>query len=262
MPNSTYNLNLGLSDYAITAYLTLVKHHPVNGSQLSRLAGIPRARIYDLLRKLKQRGMVTELRQGMFLPLPPKELIRQLRRQYEADIRAFEQMLNAIEDVPDYDFVYTLSGYANVMAKAREMINAARQEIYIRQFPAEGKKLDRSLQQAEHRGVEVKYIAMRPSPPVCRHQVVHPDSESMEITLGGRSFDLIVDRREFLGGLFQTDREDRSAIHWGKNKWFVTAGRDSLRHDFFHYFLHKLQQRKQPLSEHEKRLYDLIDKDV
>lgn len=164
--------------------------------------------------------------------------------------------------MPDYDFVWTLTGYANVMAKAKEMINAGQNEIYIRQFPSEGKKLDRNLQQAEQRGVEVKYIAMRPSPPVCRYQVVHPDSDSMEITLGGRSFDLIVDRREFLGGLFETDREDFSTINWGKNKWFVTAGRDSLRHDFFHFFLHKIQQLKQPLSTDEKRLYDLIVKDV
>lgn len=46
-------LQLGLSQYEITAYLSLVGRHPVNGSQLSRFSGIPRARIYDVLRSLK-----------------------------------------------------------------------------------------------------------------------------------------------------------------------------------------------------------------
>jgi hypothetical protein len=55
----SYNLEMiGLSDYTIRTYLSLLRHHPINGSQLSKRSGIPRARIYDILRTLKARGFV------------------------------------------------------------------------------------------------------------------------------------------------------------------------------------------------------------
>ena len=134
----SYNLvNIGLSDYAIHTYLSLLQHHPVNGSQLSKQSGIPRARIYDILRTLKKHGFVAEASKGIFIPLPPDELIKQLRRNYEADLHRFETLAKEIQAPADHDFIWTISGYQQVMDKAREMIDGAREEIYIRLFPQE-----------------------------------------------------------------------------------------------------------------------------
>ncbi len=262
MKKAAYNLNIGLSDYAITAYLTLLKNHPVNGSQLSRFSGIPRARIYDVLRTLNQKGFVAESSEGMYSPLPPEEMIRRLRRSHEADLAILEGILEEAGNSTTDDFIWTLRGYTHVMAKAQEMVDTASQEIYVRLFPAEGQVLNPCLKEAEIRGVAVKYISMQPILKNFSIQVEHPDHETLESTLGGRSFDLVVDRKEILAGLFLPGREDHSIINWGKNRWFVTAGRDSLRHDFFHYFLHKTYRLKQPLSDEEQRLYDIISKDI
>ncbi len=46
------------------------------------------------------------------------------------------------------------------------------------------------------------------------------------------------------GGLFKIGDEESSSLYWGKNRWLMTADRDSLRH----YFLHKTYCRKQDLS--------------
>jgi hypothetical protein len=53
--------------------------------------------------------------------------------------------------------------------------------------------------------------------------------------------------------LFKIGNEEISSLYWGNNRWLVTTGRDSLRHDFFHYFFHKTYCRKQGLSEREKK---------
>jgi sugar-specific transcriptional regulator TrmB len=262
MPKNRYRLNIGLSDYAITAYIALLKQHPVNGSQLSRTCAIPRARIYDVLRMLKQKGFVAEASQGLYVPLPPDELIRRLRRDYEADLLTLETILEEAKQDPGHDFIWTIKGYGRVMQKAKEMIAAARHEIYVRLFAEEGYLLNPALKEAETRGVQIKYISMTVGHPSFALQVVHPDGEAIEKSLGGRSFDLVMDRKEFLGGVFAKDREDRSLINWGRNQSFVIAGRDSLRHDFFHYFLHKTYNQKQDLSEAEKSLYDVILKDI
>jgi sugar-specific transcriptional regulator TrmB len=259
----SYNLaSLGLSDSAIHTYLSLLQHHPVNGSQLSKRSGIPRARIYDILRTLRKRGFVAEASKGLFVPLPPDELIRQLRRAHEKDLERFETLVEGVQSPADHDFIWTLTGYQRAMDKASEMIDAARSEIYIRLFPQEADKLAPCLKAAEQRAVPVKCIVMEPYPKIVGIQVIHPQHEVVEHHLGGRSFDLVVDKQEFIGGMFAPDRIGECRINWGRNRWFVIAGRDSLRHDFFHYFLYKTHTLNQPLNEDEKRLYELILNDM
>jgi len=259
----SYNLaNIGLSDYAIHTYLSLLQHQPVNGSQLSKQSGIPRARIYDILRTLKKRGFVAESSKGIFIPLPPDEMIKHLRRSYEADLDRFETLVKEAQTPADHDFIWTVTGYRRVMDKAREMIEAARKEIYIRLFPQEAETLVRALRKAEKKAVPVKCIFMEPFPKTFAIQVIHPQHEAVERNLGGRSFDLVVDKQEFIGGMFTTENTEECRINWGRNQWFVTAGRDSLRHDFFHYFLYKTHTLKQALDDDEKRLYEIILNDM
>jgi sugar-specific transcriptional regulator TrmB len=259
----SYNLaNIGLSDYAIHTYLSLLRHHPVYGSQLSKRSGIPRARIYDILRTLKKRGFVTEAGKGIFVPLPPDELIKQLRQAYEEDLDRFESMVNDVQGPADHDFIWTVTGYQRVMDKAREMIDAAQQEIYVRLFPQEAAALIRNLKKAEEKAVQVKCIFMEPFPKTFALQVIHPQHEMVERNLGGRSFDIVVDKEEFLGGLFTAENIEDCRINWGRNRWFVTAGRDSLRHDFFHYFLYKTHTLGQALDDDEKKVYAVIQDDM
>ncbi len=259
----SYNLaNIGLSDYAIHTYLTLLTCHPVNGSQLSKQSGIPRARIYDVLRMLKRRGFVAEAGKGKFVPLPPDELVKQLRRDYEADLNRFEGLVNEVDAPTGHDFIWTIIGYPRVMAKAGEMIDAAEKEIYVRLFQREADVLVPALKKAEMRAVPVKCIFMEPFPRTFDIQVIHPQHDVVEEKLGGRSFDLVVDKEEFIGGMFTLKDDKTCRINWGRNRWFVLAGRDSLRHDFFHYFLYKTHTLKKKLDEDEKKLYEMIQNDM
>jgi sugar-specific transcriptional regulator TrmB len=262
MVQKRYNLNIGLSDYAITAYLSLVAHHPVNGSQLSRTSGIPRARVYDVLRHLKDRGFVAEPSEGLYIPLPPAELINQLRKNYEADLGKLKALIEEAQAPDQTDFIWTLEGYEMAISKAREMIAAAGAEIYIRLYPEEARRLVPSLVEAQKRGVSVKCIFMKPYPDTFALQVIHPASGEIEAGIGGRSFDLVVDKAEFLGGILENGKEEQAKINWGRNRWSVIAGRDSLRHDFFHYFLYKLYDRKKSLTAAEAELYRLIRQDA
>jgi HTH-type transcriptional regulator, sugar sensing transcriptional regulator len=262
MPKSYNIANINLSDYAIQTYLALLQHHPVNGSQLSKQSGIPRARIYDILRTLKMRGFVVEASKGIFVPLPPSELIKQLRRDYEKDLERFQALATEIQTPANHDYIWTITGYQRVMDKAREMIDAACEEIYIRLFPQEAKTLIRALKKAERKGVQVKCIFMEPFPKTFAIQVVHPRHELVERNLGGRSFDLVVDKDVFIGGLFTAEKTEECRINWGRNRWFVTAGRDSLRHDFFHYFLYKTHSLRQALDNDETMLYEIILNDM
>lgn len=254
-------MTIGLSEYAVTAYTALVANHPVNGSQLSRHSGIPRARIYDVLRTLKSKGFVVESSEGMYTPIPPEELIKRLRQDHESALSDLEERLEKAQQETQSDVIWHVKGYNAAMEKAKEMILSARKEIYTRMDPREGSHLDPLLKKAKKRGVVIKYISMKPVPLAFEWQVIHPPAEPGTQQNDDRYFDLVVDRQEVLCGMFSHDDEEKAVIHWGINQWFVTSVRDSLRHDFFHYFLHKTMNAI-PFTPEDRILYEKICKDI
>ncbi|WP_457553145.1 TrmB family transcriptional regulator [Desulfobacula sp.] len=262
MANINTELNLGLSDYALTAYIALCANHPVNGSQLSRQSGIPRARIYDVLETLMAKGFVIESNKGMYTPIPSDEFIRRMRQNFETALSSLKKKLKNARQTPEKDVIWTIKGHTAAMDKALDMIENARDEIYIRMSPEESRHLDSKLLTAESRGVQVKYISMEPDQKKFKCQIIHPVPSPGEKDSNARFFDIVVDREEILCGMFIEGDNKGSVINWGQNKRFVLSGRDSLRHDFFHYFLHKIQNEKKILTSDEKALYEFIEKDI
>ena len=252
---------LGFSKYEISCYLALVNHHPANGSQISRLSGVSRSRIYDILRKMLHKGLVNEIGEGLYLPLPPEELIKRLKSQFDSNLALLKEEVDRTSWRSDHEHIWTLRGLNETMGKAQEMTASAEKEIYIRCFPMEGRLIDSKLHQAVKRGVLVKYISMGPPLSPFEIQVVHPGWEHLERRLDGRCFDLITDRKEVLVGKFQAGKEDQAPFKWTRSHWFVTSSRDSLRHDFFHYFLNKIHEEKKILTLKEQEIYQLIKED-
>jgi HTH-type transcriptional regulator, sugar sensing transcriptional regulator len=262
MKVSTEIANLGFSHYEFSAYLALLGKHPINGSQLSRRSGIPRAKIYDVLFSLKEKGFVVEAQSGLYVPLPPEEMLKRLRSRFEIDLAVFEKRLKSVSGSNGGTFVWTIRGNAQVFNKAREMIASSRTDIYVRFFPEESQILDSDLIEAASRGVVVKYVSMGNPTTFFDYQVIHPGAEKIEGILGGRTIDIVVDKKEVLVGMIAPQNGDESSVNWTKNHFLVIANRDSLRHDFYHYFLYKIHEKKQNLTKKEKRLYVLIKNDL
>jgi HTH-type transcriptional regulator, sugar sensing transcriptional regulator len=253
--------NLGFSQYEITCYLTLASQHPINGSRISRISGMARSRVYDVLRNMVRKGFVLDVGDGRYVPLPPEELYKRLQRDFDEGLETLKEQLNGNAAEAAYEFIWMIRGYDKVIAKAREMIAAARQEIYVRLYPQSGERLASALLKAERYGVKVRYIAMGDPPGDFEIQVTHPDAAELVAPIGGRSFDIITDKSEALVGILEEGREDLSPINWTRNRWFVIANRDNLRHDFYHCFLEKIIDQGQTLSDKERDIYAFIKAD-
>ena len=261
MDVATLLRDFAFSKYESTCYLALVASHPSNGSQLSRISGIARSRIYDVLRSLIKKGLVFEIEQGQYVPLPFEELKKRLRSQFETNLDILEEQLEVITQETNYEYLLALRGYTVVLAKAADIIDSAVRELYVRLFPDTWKHLEEHLRRARERGVGIRFVSMGTMPQVYDVQVAHPGPESLRDKIGGESIDLIADKSEALVGIFEAGKEDTSPIIWTRNRWFVIANRDSLRHDFYHYFLDRLYERKQSLTPKEKSVYEFIKAD-
>ena len=247
--------DFAFSQYESSCYLALLRQHPCNGSQLSKQSGIARSRIYDVLRSLARKGVVFEIEKGLFVPLPFKELKKRLQDRFETNLSLLEKQVAQLDLDTDYDYLLTIRGRREAIHKARDIIDAARSEIYLRLFPATWKRLEKTIRNAIDRDVGIRLIGMGAIPNICEIQVTHPEADSLRDKLGGESIDIIVDRAEALVGIFETGQESVSPVIWTRNRWFVIANRDSLRHDFYHYFLNKLYDRGKALSPEDEAIY-------
>ena len=255
-----------LRDFAFSKYesscnLALLTKHPANGSQLSKLSGIARSRIYDVLRSLANKKVVFEIEKGLYVPLPFEELKKRLRGQFESNLKILDDQLKAMIDQSSFEYLLTLNGVQDVLSKATDIIDSARQELYLRLFPDTWQRLKDQIEAAIGRGVGVRFISMGPMELHYDIQIFHPEVEHLKDKLGGESIDIIADKKEALAGIFETNNVQHSPFIWTRNHWFVIANRDSLRHDFYHYFLDKLYEKGESLSNRDKQIYAFIKAD-
>jgi HTH-type transcriptional regulator, sugar sensing transcriptional regulator len=253
--------DFAFSQYEASCYLSLVAQHPSNGSQLSKLSGISRSRIYDVLRGLVKKGIVFEIEKGLYAPLPFEELKKRLQNQFESNLNLLEKKINGISKETEYEYLMSIQGKKEVIAKASDIIRSAKKELYLRLFPGTWKVLEKPIRKSLSRGVGIRLVCMGKIPKICDIQVVHPAAETLPHKLGGETIDIIADREEALVGIFKDETTDSSSIIWTRNRWFVTANRDSLRHDFYHYFLDKIHEQGEPLNPKDQAIYEFIKKD-
>jgi HTH-type transcriptional regulator, sugar sensing transcriptional regulator len=76
---------LGFSQYEIQVYTEVLKNFPITGYEISKRSDVPRAMIYEVVAKLLKKGAVytATLVPLTYVPLPAKELINRLRKNFD-----------------------------------------------------------------------------------------------------------------------------------------------------------------------------------
>jgi sugar-specific transcriptional regulator TrmB len=236
MGNDSFDklVKIGFSEYEAKAYVALLRESPVTGYQLSKLSGVPRSMIYEVVGKLTARGAAMTLRTGgstKYAPIPAAEFLDQLHREYEELIDSLKDDLTAFASAPNLDHVWNIEGHENIMAKAMEMIDQAKSRVYLAILPATFPTLQPTLEEAIERGVRV-VIYTTTDLDVPGAQVVV--ARVTEQTLGqarGLGLILVIDGEEVLVGEWLTATEARAS--WTSSPLLVFIAEHHLRTDLY-----------------------------
>lgn len=79
-------LSTGLDEQRANLYLAALQKSEATAKDLAEITGLGRTAVYDNLRVLKERGYVHEIFHGkrkIYVPLPPKELLKKMEGQKE-----------------------------------------------------------------------------------------------------------------------------------------------------------------------------------
>lgn len=227
-------VKIGFSEYEAKAYIALLRESPVTGYQLSKTSGVPRSMIYEVLGKLTTRGAAMKLRKGgsvEYAPVPAEEFLAQLHRDHEDLVASLKDDLSGLASPADLEYVWNIEGNESIIAKAEEMIQQARDSIYLALVSATFPSLKPVLEEAIGRGARVVlYTNADVDLPGARVVVAHVSEE----TLGqARGFGLIlaIDGEEVLVGEWLTANQARAS--WTSSPLLVFIAEHHLRTDLY-----------------------------
>lgn len=194
----------GFTQYEAKAYVSLVARGTANAYQLSKESGIPRARIYDVVDGLAQRGLVMteEGEDGTksYVPLPVEAFVDQLKKRWKNTIGEVEKELKAIENQEPQSAAYvtTLKGEENIFAFCRILIRRARERVLLSMWSPMYDELLPELQAAsKHAHLRgILFHVANPLPGLELHRMNHYMASLTE----QRWFVLSIDGKELLYG--------------------------------------------------------------
>jgi DNA-binding MarR family transcriptional regulator len=154
---------LGFSEYEARAYAALLQRNPLNGYELAKSSGLPRANIYSVLQKLEERGAVARLHtpDGVrYSPVSPEDLTRRLGSRYQGTLDKAQRSLGAIATLSEPDYVWNLRGHEVMLEHARTLLDLAQKNLIAAVWPEESLALSEDMSRAVARGVDVTTLCL------------------------------------------------------------------------------------------------------
>jgi sugar-specific transcriptional regulator TrmB len=130
--------DIGLTEYEMLAYLSLLRSGELTAENVSEASSIPYSKVYSVLDNLHERGWI-EIEGGRprrYYPRPPEDALRSEQLRLEAE---FEENRDIIvqdlqplfeqKEVREMPEIWMVRGEKNTLDKVVELVGRARKEI-------------------------------------------------------------------------------------------------------------------------------------
>jgi HTH-type transcriptional regulator, sugar sensing transcriptional regulator len=232
----TYLRELGLSEYEARTYRTLCQASPLTPYETAQQAGLPTSKIYQVLARLEEKGLVLclhEQSRKRYIPQEIEEFAASCRYQMENTLAGLEEEGRKLKQESQVSYIWNLKGYQEIIDKAGQIIGSARGEILISLWQEELLHLQPALQEKHAAGVRLGLVHFGELSPALTVGTCfsHPIADTLFQEKGGRGLTLVVDSREaMMVTVFDAGRAEGA---WSRNRGYVTLAEDYVKHDIY-----------------------------
>jgi sugar-specific transcriptional regulator TrmB len=131
---------VGLTEYETRAYLILLERGVMTASEVSEYGGVPYSKVYETLNSLERKGWI-EVERGRpsrYFPKAPSESLEAARLRLEDMVSGWKRVIlgelqplyekRELMEKPD---IWILRGEFSILAKLKEMLDVAKNELMI-----------------------------------------------------------------------------------------------------------------------------------
>jgi HTH-type transcriptional regulator, sugar sensing transcriptional regulator len=188
--------SLGLTNYEIRVYTTLLFSGSTTAAEISKKSGVPYSKIYDVLNSLYERGWTysDNSRPQNFFPKSPSTAVEAMMVEMENSFRSYRNTLinelmpvyekTGLKEKPD---IWVVSGLLNIADKVTEIIKSSKEEILIA-IPKLPEKVIKTIQpflrELFEKGVKIIVLASEET----NEEVIKSISRVAEIRLKNSMF--------------------------------------------------------------------------
>ncbi|MEW6585323.1 MAG: helix-turn-helix domain-containing protein [Nitrospirota bacterium] len=225
---------LGLSEYEGKAYLCLLRNNPATAYEVGRRAGIPTSKIYEVVSKLLDKGIITVVeteKKKRYLPVEPDVFLERYKSRTEAVAGALKRSLSLLDDTMDFSSVWNISDYGYLMDKVKQAIHGAKRAVLLSVWKEELDQMEDAVRDAAARNVNVAIVHFGSTRFKWAQLYLHPIEDTLYEEKGGRGIVVVVDSKEVLmGTIFKYGRVSGT---WSRNPGFITMAEDYIKHDVY-----------------------------
>lgn len=152
---------LGLTEYEARCFVALTRLSKGTAKEISRVADVPRSRVYDTVERLDRRGLV-EIQQSEpreYKAVPIEMATRRIREEYDSHINAAENALQRIEEPEstDDEGMWAITQTDHVVDRMLTFLDDAEETIHFIVAADEvvDQRIRDRLRRASDRGVQV-----------------------------------------------------------------------------------------------------------
>ncbi|WP_110926597.1 TrmB family transcriptional regulator [Bacillus massiliglaciei] len=194
---------LGFSEYEAKAYLALVKQGTATAYQVSKESGVPRARVYDVLSSLTEKGVA--LKEEMnnltrYSPLPVEIFLQKAQTEWKSTYSTISDSLRELETAGEKadNRVITLKDRQTIISYCQTLLKKAEKRIVLSMWDEMYEELKEELVQAAEYAA-VQGITLHVEQPIGNLEThrITPFTESLST---GQWFILSIDSKEMIYG--------------------------------------------------------------
>ncbi len=223
---------LGFSEYECKAYLALLAEFPLNGYALSKLSGIPRSRIYEVLKNLMAKEMVLEQEEEknkLYYPVEPETFINTLKASYKKVFsNVSDHTTRLYKAKKKDDRLVVIRGRKHIIGFLKQLIGGAEKRIAMSVWEEELTELYPELDQALERGVCLRGIYFG-SNNRYKDLVPHRRMDRYLAEKKERFMSIIIDSTHTISGI--VSRGEQSKVTWTRDQGFMEISEDYISHD-------------------------------
>jgi len=227
-------IDIGFSEYEARAYMALVGTNPATAYEIARLSGIPSSKIYEVVARLEEKGVVSATeadKKKKHVPIAPEEFIESRRSMLDSTLNSLKDDLNKIGTENDVSYIWNIHDHDYLIDKASRMILSAKKTVLLSGWSDEISLFEDALKKKEEEGVLISTVHFGEAGIKTGQVFQHPIEDTIYEEKGGRGLVVIIDSKESLMGTVFSDKRVEGA--WSMNMGFVTLAEDYIKHDVY-----------------------------
>jgi len=225
---------LGFTEYEAKAYIALIEANPATAYEIAKLSGIPTSKIYEVIAKMSDKGLVSIFDtkgKKRYIPIEPSELIESQRNKLETTLDNLKDELTNRTKESTVSYIWNVNDYEYLVEKTVRMIQGAEEFLLISTWPEELSFFIGYLEEANNKGINISIVHFGDVKNPVGQIFQHPIEDTIYSEKGGRGFVLVVDSREALMATIYGDDTVEGA--WSMNNGFIILAEDYIKHDVY-----------------------------